>query len=444
MTSGRVRRLSEVLVTRLAGRPVFQKILKSSGWLVAERLFRMPIGLLIAIALARYLGPADLGIYAYAIAFVGLFSPIARLGLDQIVVRNIVERPDRRDEILGTAVALRLLGGVALYGLAIVCLVALRPDDVLTRWLVAIIGTEFIFRALDTVEFWFRAEVRTKYPVLAKTAAFILLATLQLAMILMSAPLIAFAWAYMVEAFAVAVGMVVVYRLDGLALARWRARWVVAKEIMADSWPMVFAGLAYAVFMRIDQIMLRELIGDEEVGQYSVAVRLAEVWFFIPMAISTSSLAPIVEARRASSELFYERLQKLYNVMALVGYGVVIPMTILAPWLVTLFFGDAYRDAWPMLMVLVWGLIFTNLGNARLCFLTAMNRMRTAAVMTAVGTLLNIAMNFYLIPRYGGVGAAIATAVSQWFVAHGSCFLYRPLFRTGAMLTKALVWPRVV
>jgi len=189
--------------------------------------------------------------------------------------------------------------------------------------------------------------------------------------------------------------------------------------------------------------MLGEMVGNEEVGIYSVAVRLAEVWLFIPTAIYWSVFPSIVEAKGTNEDLFYGRLQKFYNLVALSAYAVALPVTFLGQWLVPALFGEAFARGGLMLAVLIWSNVFIGLEYARSSFLTAMDWTRIHLVTVVLGCLLNIALNYLLIPHYGGMGAVLASVAAYWFSAHGTCFLFRPLFRTGAMLTRALVYPKI-
>ncbi len=208
------------------------------------------------------------------------------------------------------------------------------------------------------------------------------------------------------------------YRGDGGRVAGWRFDAGRARALLRDGWPLMLSSAMIMIYMRIDQVMLGRMASAEELGAYSVAVRLVEAWYFLPLAIVASVYPSIVEARGVSEALFYERLQKLYNLMALLGWAVALPACLLSGWVVALLYGPAFARAAPMLAVLVLSLVFTNLGVAR-------------------------SANLVLIPRLGGVGAALASLIAYWLAAHGSCYLYRPLFRTGNMLTRALVMPRI-
>lgn len=428
---------------RLEGRQNLQKVIGNTGWLFADKILRMGVGLIVGVWVARYLGPLQFGLLSYAGAFTAIFSAIATLGLDGIVVRDIVREPERKAEILGTAFVLKFFGGVMAFVMTMSAILILRPSDHLSQWLVGIVALGTIFQAFDTIDFWFQAKVQCKYTVYAKNAAFILVSVAKVFLLLFKAPLLAFAWASTTEIVIGAGGILLAYRASGGLITTWKMSRGLALRLLHDSWPLIFSGVVIMIYMRIDQVMIGEMVGSGEVGVYSAAVRLAEVWYFIPMAVVSSTFPSVVAARQESDELFYGRLQKLYNLMALLAYVVAVPVTFLAGPVVVFLFGAAYSKAGPMLALLIWAGMFTNLGVARSSFLTTMNWTKIHFVTVFLGCLINVALNIILIPRYGGMGAVIASCVAYWFAAHGACFVYRPLFRTGIMLTRAMLYPRV-
>jgi len=190
-------------------------------------------------------------------------------------------------------------------------------------------------------------------------------------------------------------------------------------------------------------VMLGSMAGNEELGYYSAAVRLTEAWSFIPMAICSSVFPVVVATRAADEELFYDRMQRLYNLMALISYGVAIPVMFFSGWIVEILFHSAYAKTGPLLALLIWTGLFTSLSAARILFMTSQNWLRINLVTTLLGCIMNIALNFYLIPGYGAMGAIIASLISYWFAVHGTCFIFKPLRPTGRMLTKAMIYPKV-
>jgi len=438
-----VRFLPRPLRNQLEGSPLLQNVVSNTGWQFADNLVRMSVGLVVGIWLARYLGPEQFGLFSYALALVALFSTLAALGLDDIIVRDLVRDPTGKEELLGTSLLLKLIGGVVSFLAAVGSIVLLRPTDNLSHWLVAIVALGAVFQAFNIIEFWFHSQVQVKYAIFAKNTAFLLCSCLKIGFILASAQLILFAWLALFEIVLGALGLMIAYGARGNRLSAWRGRRAKASGLLKDSWPLMLSGMVIMVYLRIDQVMLGEMAGNEEVGIYSVAVRLAEVWYFIPTAIYWSVFPGIIKAKAADDALFYERLQKLYNLMALSAYAVAVPMTLLAHWLVPTLFGEAYARGGLMLAVLIWSNVFTSLEMARSAFLTSMNWTRIYLLTVLLGCLLNVVLNYWLIPIYGGMGAVIASVFAYWFAAHGSCFLFRPLARTGAMLTRALLYPKI-
>lgn len=432
----------ETIRQRLAGRRKLQQVLENTGWLFFDNVLRMGVGLLVSIWVTRYLGPERYGELSYATAFVFVFSSIGALGLDWVVVRNLVRSPEQRDEILGSAFLLKLLGGSASFCLAIGSVLLLRPDDRLATWLIAIIALGTVFQSLGVINFWFQSQVQSKYSAYARSAAFLTISLVKIALIQLQAPLIAFAWAALAEVVLGSAALLSAYRISGRHPMSWRWTRMMAGELMRDSWPLLLTDVVMLAYRRIDQVMLGEMVGKSEVGIYAVAVMLAEVWYFIPMAITSSVFPSVVEARQSGEELFQDRLQRYYNLMSFLGWAVALPVTLVANWVVALFFGPSYAMAGPMLTGLIWGGLFINLSIARSSFLTIMNWTRLHFVTDLLGCLLNVALNLYLIPRYGGMGAVIASLVAYWFVAHGSCYLFPPLVRTGNMITRAMVYPK--
>ncbi len=442
MNSSWIRFLPDKLKSRIEGRRNLQKIIGNTGWLFADKIIRMGAGLLVGVWVARYLGPARFGLLNYSGAYAGLFTALALLGLESVVVRELVKNPEKRAEILGTTCFLRFLAGILSYVLAMAVIFILRPGETLTHILVAIAGGALLFQALDVIDLLFQSEVRSRYVVWAKNGAFLVSAAVKAVLILCGASLVAFSLANLLEIVLGSLGLIIVHRLKGLSVFMWKVRMSQARVLLRESLPLVISGIVFMVYLRIDQVMLGQMAGDGEVGVYAAAVRVAEIWYFIPVAIVSSVFPDIVRSRDAGEDFFYGKLQRLYNLLAFLGYAVALPMTFLSRWTVNLLFGASYAAAGPMLAVLVWAGLFANIGVARNAYLLAVNKPRLLLYAVLTGAVSNVLLNLLLIPAYGGMGAAFASCVSYWFAAHGSCFLCRPLFRTAGMITRATLAPK--
>jgi len=438
-----IKYLPASLHTRIEDRACLKNVVSNTGWQFADNILRIALGLVVGVWVARYLGPEQLGLLSYAMAFASMFAAFASLGLDDIIVRDLVREPTSRGTILGTAFGLRLVSGTASFATTVAMINVLRPFDGLSHWIVGIVAAGTILQAVNVIEFWFHSQVQAKYTVLARSGAYLICSLIKVVLIFFGAPVIAFALVALFEVLVGMAGLIVAYHVTGGRLGDWRCRIVAAKRLLMDGWPLMLSGIVIQIYLRIDQVMLGEMAGNEELGIYSVAVRLAELWFFVPTAFCWSVFPGIVEAKSISDELFSERLQQFYNLVALAAYAVALPTTLVAHWLVPTLFGEVFARGGLMLAVLIWANVFIGLEMARSSFLTVMNWTRLYLVTVTLGCLLNIALNLWLIPLYGGMGAVIASLVAYWFAAHGSCFCFRSLHRTGAMLTRALVYPKI-
>ncbi len=392
--------------------PEARTIIANTGWLFADQILRLGVGLVVGIWIARYLGAQQYGLFNYATAFVALFSPLASLGLDSVVVRHIVLDSWGQEQILGTAFWLKLFGGVVSLLLAVGSICLLRHDEKLTIWLVASLAAAGIFQAFDTINLWFQSQMQSKYTVLAKNIAFVLITLLKVALLAMQAPLIAFAWMTLAEFALSAVSLAIAYKIKGYSLWLWRWSFPIAKALFKESWPLIFSSLAVIIYMKIDQIMLAEMVGNRAVGIYSAAARISEVWYFIPMVIASSISPSIFAAKKTSEALYYRRIEQLLRLLALLSVVIALPMTFLSEIIITILFGKEYAEAGQVLAIHIWASLFVFMGIGTSSWFIAEGLNHLSMYRTLMGAITNVLLNLFLIPAYTGTGAAIATVIS--------------------------------
>lgn len=398
---------------KIEHRPNLLKILGNTGWLFFDKILRMGVGLLVGVWVARYLGPEQFGLFNYATAIVALFTAVATLGLNNIVVRDLVKNPENTNATLGTVFLLQLIGGGVAFILAVVAVTFMRPDDTTARIIVAIFGFAMVFKATDVVRYWFEAKVQSKYTVWVENTAFLVFAFIRVVLVLSAAPLIAFVWIVLVEGVLVALLLLATYRQQGNKLRAWRYQCACAKSLLRDSWPLILSGLAVMLYMRIDQIMLGQMLGDEAVGVYSAALRISEVWYFIPGVIVASVFPAIIEARAKNYELYLKRLKQLFELMVVLALVLALPISFTSEWVMATLYGPGFADSAKVLVIHIWTGLFVFLGIASSRWFIAENLQKYTFYRTLAGCLVNISLNFLLIPSYGPIGSAWASVVSQ-------------------------------
>lgn len=435
----------------------FIKYFKNTSWLFGEKILRMIVGLFVGIWVARYLGPEQFGLFSYAQSFVGLFTAIATLGLDGIVVRELVKDESRRDELMATAFWLKLMGALVVL-LILAVAVNFTSNDMHTNVLVFIIASATVFQSFNVVDMYFQSKVMGKYIVYANVINLLLSSIVKIILILNEAPLIAFAWVILFDSFVLACGFIYFYirnrhceqsetihkntvilnkaKQSILALTFNKST---AVALLKDSWPLILSGIVVSIYMKIDQVMIMEMMDAEAVGQYAAAVRISEAWYFIPMVIASSLFPAIINAKRQSEELYYARLQKLYDLMVWMAIAIALPMTFLSDWLVNLLYGEQYNQSGSVLMIHIWTGVFVFLGVASGKWFIAENLQMLSFWRTFYGMTINVILNFLLIPKYGVQGAAIATLVSQVVATYLSDLFNQKTKTMFFMKTKSLI-----
>jgi PST family polysaccharide transporter len=435
--------LNKLSAVRQKLTPNLRKVIGNTGWLFTEKIVQMFLGLLVGLWIARYLGPERFGRFNYAIAIVGLFVPFAKLGLDNIVIRNLARDISNKNEALGTAFILKFVASILTFfitfGVVFFSTSNGSPNYQETLWLVGIVATGAIVQSFDIIDYWFQSQVQSKYSVWARNAAYVLINGVKIVLIQIKAPLVAFAAAMVVEYIMSAIGMVIAYRLTGNLIKGWQVNFRYAKLLLKDSWPLIFSGIVIMIYMRIDQVMLGQMVGDESVGIYSAAVKISELWYFVPGAMVNSVFPLIVQAKEISEAVYYKRLQQLFTTVSALAYVVAIPVTLLSTPIVILLYGNNYVEAGAILNIHIWAGLFVSLGVARETWITTEGLMKFSAATAAVGAVVNIVLNYFLIPYYGGLGAAIATVISQIVSAYAVGAFYPPTRKIFLHQTKAIL-----
>lgn len=410
-----IKKINNFFRAKLEERTELKKVIRNTGWLVGDNVARLLLGTAVGIWMARYLGPDQYGVLSYALAYVALFSSLVTLGLDNIVVREIVKDKSNTLKILGSAFLLKIVAGVATFLVVVASTLFITEYDATTKTVIIISAGSLVFYAFDTITFWFQSEIKSKFVVYAKLGAFIIASLLRIFLLLLGAHLIAFVWLALAEIIMGAMGLIFVYRKNRQELIEWKADLITMKKLLANSWPLIFSGLAVVIYMKIDQIMIGNMLGSKEVGIYSVAVRLSEVWYFIPMAIAGSVFPSIVALRKISKELYLDRMQTFYDLMVWLAILIAVPMTFFSKDIISLLYGNQYAGAGPILAVYIWAGVAVFLGVASEQYLLAENLIRVSFVRTVLGGVSNVLLNLYLIPKYGMIGSAWATLISYFF-----------------------------
>ncbi len=391
-----------------------KKILKNIGWLFFDRVFRMGMALVVGAWVARYLGPMQFGSLNYLLATIGLFGTFATLGLDSMIVKEVVESPQRTGTIMSTAFTLRLVAGMVSFLVCIALIFYLKQEELDLFYVGIVLSVTLISQSLSTIGFYYQSQVASRVAVISHSIAYILMSFCKVIMILLEAPLMAFAIATSAEVTLGGLFMLFAYKKiskQDLALSIDK---ILASSLLKRSWPLILSGFMITIYMRTDQIMLGQLVDDYQVGTYSAALKLSEIWYFIPGIIVTSFFPAIIESKKLGMEVYFRRLQKLFDVLFFLSVGIALFVTFSSDLIISILYGDQYADASIILSIHIWTAVFVFFGTASSNFYILENLQVKSFKRTAIGAVINIALNLILIPRYFAIGAAVATLISQF------------------------------
>lgn len=406
----------------------FMRYFANTSWLFAEKILRMVVGLFVGIWVARYLGPEQFGLFSYAQSFVGLFAAIATLGLDGIVVRELVKHPEKESEIVGTAFLLKVIGAFSVI-LILAIAVNFTSNDSYTNILVFIIASATIFQSFNVIDLYFQSKVLSKYAVYANMLSLFISSIIKIILILNKAPLIAFAGVVVFDSFVLACGFIYFYIKNNSTFNIQHSTFKreTAVSLLKDSWPLILSGIVISIYMKIDQVMIMEMMDAEAVGQYAAAVRIAEI-FLIPIGILSTSLAPAIFSRigQNSEITIYKYLSQYYT---LIGYIIVAFIFFMSNFFILNTYGMEYSLSANILDILILSTFLVYTTSPFSNYFIGHNKTKVILLVTTISVILNIILNYFLIKNYGVMGAAYATLIARSATNIALLFINKELFK---------------
>ena len=420
------------------GSESFKKYFANTSWLLFEKIARLVLNFFVTVAVIRYLGPNEFGIYSYAISFYGLFVAFISLGMEGISIRELVKHPEKRDEILGSVFYSQLLGAVLAISLIALTLFVTN-EEANTSFLILIISVSSFFQTFSVVDYYFRSKINAKYSVYVLSTSVVLVAIIKFTLIFIKAPLFYFLIAYACEFLFNAIGFTIIYHSKKLKIRFWRFDKNLALTLLKDSWPLILSGVVVSIYVRVDQVLIKNMLTSKDVGIYAAAVRLSESWYFIPIAISNALFPAIVNAKNISVDLYQSRIQKLYDMLAWIAIGISIPVSFLSTEIIEILYGAKYSAASPILTIYIWAGVSVFLGVASSQYLVSENLTKISFFRTLLGMITNVVLNLLLIPRFGITGSAYATLIS-YTIATFSIFFYKGTSTQFIMMLKSITF----
>ena len=412
------------------------RVAKNAMWIIICRIVQSILALVLNMLVARFLGPSNFGIITYASSLVAFVVPIMQLGLNNILVQELVNDPKSEGKILGTSIGLSLLSSFfCIIGLSIFVLF-IHKDDFVTILVCILYSLILVFQAIDYIEYWYQSKLLSKYISIISLIAYSLVSVYRIFLLVNGKSVYWFALANALDYLIISsLGIILYIRLGGNRLS---FSGKLAKKLFSKSKHYILSAMMVTMFAQTDKIMINLMIDETNTGYYGAAVSCAGMTGFVFTAIIDSFRPTIFEGYKISMPTFERRLKILYSIIIYFSLLQSIIITIFSKLIIYILYGSDYMIASSCLSIIVWYTTFSYVGAIRDIWLLANDLQRYLWKINLMGALLNVVLNYFLIRIVGINGAAIASLITQIFTNVGLGFLIKPLRHNNGLMLASL------
>ena len=415
--------------------------LKNASWIIVCRIIQSLISLVIGMISARYLGPSNYGVITYVSSVVAFALPIMQLGLNQTLVKEFVQSPEREGKILGTSLVINILSSIVSMIGSVAFVFLVNAGERETILVCILYSFTLLFQATEMTQYWFQYQLLSKYPSIATLCAYVVVSLYKIFLLVTQKSVVWFALSNVLDYFLISVILMVIYFKVGNQ--RLSFDWRLGREMLSRSKYYIIPSLMVMIFQHTDRIMIKLMMGEAETGFYSAAITCIGISGFVFSAVIDSMRPVILEEKEKDQARYENRVAQLYAIITFISLAQSIGMSVLAKPLVNLLYGAEYAPTAGILCVAVWYVTFSYYGSVRNVWILAEGKQRYLFGINVIGAAANVLLNLLLIPRWGGIGAAIASLITQFFTNVIIGFVFKPIRENNRLMLKGLD-PRVL
>lgn len=388
-------------------------IAKNSIWMIATTVAHMIISLFLNMVVARYLGVTNYGILNYGISFINFFSGICTLGLGTITIKYLVNEKENHGQIIGTCILMRLVSSFISIILITTLVFILKGNEQLILISTFLQSLTLIFDSFNTINLWYQYKLQSKYTAIISFISYIFVVIYKLILVFSKKSIVWFAFSNCLSSIIIAILLVFTYFKNGGA--RFKICISKGKEMLKQSYHFIISSLMVAIYAQTDKIMIGSMIDDiAAVGLYSVSTTIVSLWSFLPTAIIDSFKSSLLEMKKVSYEKYILRLKQLYSIIIWLSILYTIFIFVFGKYIILILYGSEYLGGLASLKVVIFSVMFSFVGVIREFWLVCEGKQKYAKWFALTGIIFNVVLNSVLIPTMGIVGAAIATAITQF------------------------------
>ncbi|MCS5449773.1 flippase [Enterobacter huaxiensis] len=384
--------------------------IKNAGWIFAEKFVRIIVGFILFALVSRVLGPADFGLLSYYQTIATMLLAITSLGFDNVLI-NKFQTKINHNIIFATAFWSRVIFSIIVIFIFMIGM-AFESNLLRNKIVLIICLVSLIFQAQNTYFSYYQSQLKAFLITKVSLVSLTLSAALKIVLLYQKQDIIWFAISYSFDFFVSFVALILVsYKNKYVSLKFTYFKLEMLKQLLKESWPIIASSVIIVLYTRLDQLMIMRMLGAESVAVFSVAIRIAEAYVFIPAALVTSYYPLIARDPSKDNVRFY------FDIVYFSSFCVGLVIAIAAYFFIPIMFGQQYVESYNVMLILLFGTTFAVFGSActNLMIIYGLSYLRL--VRAIFGLVINFALNIFLIPRFGILGAAVASLFSQIFAA---------------------------
>ncbi len=417
--------------------PTKKKVFANISWALGGKMINILSTLIVGIFVARYLGPERFGILSYVMSYVTLFTIAASFGTPQILIRELSKGDRDPDIILGSTFTVRITMAIVTIILIIITVI-LFEDDTFTQWAIISFSIVLIVQATDIIKDFFISELKNEYIIKSEIIRTIISATIKLLLLYFKASLLSFIIVNILDYFIIAISQFFFYKKYYSRKITWKFDKKEARYLLKESVPLLLSGVAIIIYQKIGQIMVRNMIDNSALGQYSIAIKYVSFLMFFPILISNTVTPLLVKEKTVSEEKYNFRIQQFSDTLF---WGTIILsgiISLVSVFVIRLLYGLEYAEAGIILRILIWSPAITSLSISSGQWIIINGLQKYAVIRNILGAVSNVILNLYLIPKFGVMGAVYATLLSYSIAAYFAHFFIKAYWPLIPIQSKTL------
>ena len=409
---------------------------RNASWIIICKVIQTVLNYVISSFTAKFLGPSRYGLTYYAASVTAFLIPVCLLGLSDIMVRELVENPDREGEILGTSLLMSLGSSVTCMGLMVLFVSATNRGDREAALFCALYSISMLFQGMELLSAWFQSKLMSRYTSTISLCAFVLVAAYKAYLLFSSKNIYWFAFSNALDYALITIPYFVFYKRNGGQKLSFSSN--TAGRLLGNSKYYILTNVMVVSFTATDKIMLRTLASAEEEGIYSAAFSVATVSSFVFSAIITSARPGILKAAVDGDSSFGKKMTVLFSIVIWLSVAQNFFFSVFGKSIIEIMYGEEYLSAVPVLRIVCWYTTFSYLGSARNVWILGSGNQKELWKVNLIGACIGLTLNYILIRRFGMTGAAIAAVVTQSVTNILTGYIIKRIRPVSSLIIKAL------